>query len=300
MSAKPVAASKPVTRLTVEKKRQPKPRRRQDGFEEKADMTDPAFQPPVVYLDDRKELSRRRAAAGLTDVSKPAVMPLGCPIRRASAMLLNNVVSYGDEKSPPVFDPKVLETIHGIGMFPPGKVYKFDMFANTSIGTAAVGIILQSLSISPAVVSYAEWATLSALFDECKLVRAQLEFIPLIGSDGQNLSSTTATNLQQSTFICGLNYTNISTAPASFAAVGRLAHSSQVIRTIADSNGQSVFTMHAARSLPYARVAVPAVSDPPAGMLGSFDVATDVNTLTPTTTYYRNILRTTVALRMRA
>jgi hypothetical protein len=184
-------------------------------------------------------------------------------------------------------------------MFPAGKEYQFDLFANTSVGTGTLTSIFTTLAISPAVVSYAEWPALSALFDEVRLVRAQLEFTPLVGSDGQSLTASTATKVPVTLAICGANHDNISTAPTGIAAVGRLAGSQQVIRCVGDTTAQSIFTLRRGKSLGYARTATPAVLDPPAGVLGSFDLATDSGALAMNTVYWRNTLRLTITLRNR-
>jgi len=222
------------------------------------------------------------------------------PLPVAAALQLLHSTSFVDEKKSQMFDPDVLRAVRG--MFPSGKAYSFDMFASTAVGTGSAAYIASTLSISPAVVSYAEWPALAALFDEVKLVKASLLFIPLVGSDGQTFTSATATKVLLSAIICGANHDNINTSPASYAAVGRLAKSANVIRCIGDTSGQSsVFTLTPAKGLVWARTATPAILDPPSGVLGSFDLASDATTnLSMTTVYYKNTLRTTIVLRNRS
>jgi len=229
----------------------------------------------------------------------PSYSSIGTPpVERALALLQST--SFLDEKKAQIFDADVVAAMRGL--FPAGKAYSFDMFASTQVGTGASAFVNQALAISPAVVTYSEWASLASLFDEVRLMKAQVLFIPMVGSDGQNLSSATAAKTLMSAFICGANHDNISTSPASYAAVGRLAKSANVVRCIGDTSGQSsVFHLKALSGLGWARTVTPAVQDPPAGILGSFDLASDTtSSLSVTTVYYKNVLRTTVWLRNRA
>jgi len=205
-----------------------------------------------------------------------------------------------DEKKQQVFDVDVLRAMRGL--FPAGKAYHFDMVAFTSIGTPSATFIASTLPISPAVATYSEWASLASLFDECKLVRASVLFLPMVGSDGQSLASSTATKVTVSAMICGVNHDNISSSPASYAAVARLAKSANIIRCVGDTASTvATLSFGAPRGLLWARTVTPAVQDPPAGVLGSFDFASDPSSvLAMTTVYYKNTLRCTVALRNRA
>jgi hypothetical protein len=223
--------------------------------------------------------------------------PSAPPLERALSLL--NATAFIDEKKVQMFDQDVLRAMRGL--FPAGKVYSFDMFASTSVGTGSATYIATTLSISPAVVSYSEWSALSALFDEVRLVRSALAFLPLVGSNGQNMGSGSSGQLAISAIICGVNHDNISTSPATYAAVGRLAKSAHVIRCVGDTTGAVTFTCRPMRGLGWARVVTPAVQDPPAGVLGSFDLASDPSTpLSMTSVYYKNTLRTTLAFRNRA
>lgn len=194
-----------------------------------------------------------------------------------------------------VLDPGALAMARS--MFPAGKIYYFDLFASTSIGSTGLGAMTGTLSISPAVVSYAEWPALSALFDEVCLVRAAVNLRPQVGADGQDLNSTTAQKSIVNGFLMGANLNNISTAPASYTAVGRLARSAEMTRTISDRGASSLY-MYAPEGRPWADTTTPAVQSPPAGMLGAFDYSVSA-AVTNSRTYYIADLRVTVALRVR-
>jgi len=247
---------------------------------------------------ERKRPSKAKSR-NVTPLPKKALL-FGGPDQLGAAVNALHLTAFSDEKKVQHFDTEVLTAMRG--MFAPGKEYRFDMFAFTSVGSNSSGQIIQAIAISPGVASYAEWPALSALFDEVKLLKSRIEFIPQVGDNGQALEigGSTPTLLANSANLCGANYTNISTAPASYSAVGRLARSAQVARTVGDLTGLRVFTLEQKKDLPFARTVTPAVQDPPAGVLGSFDIATDGPFLTASTYYYRVVLRTTVVLRNRA
>jgi len=201
-----------------------------------------------------------------------------------------------DTKEGSIFSATALAFVRS--MFPAGKEYRFDMVASTTVGTNASGSLQQALAFSPAVVSYQEWAALSALFEEVVLIRAQCSFLPLIGSDGQILTTTTASKAMVNDVVVGANPDNISTAP-SFSSVIRLAKSVSLARTIADISGPTMISYRPPPDRPYARTATPAVQDPPAGMVGSFDIA-NATALTVSIPYYSNVLRVVVSLRNRS
>jgi hypothetical protein len=172
------------------------------------------------------------------------------------------------------------------------------MFASTAIASTTSGVLTQTIAISPTVVSYAEWPALSALFDECKLVRSACTLRPLAGSNGQNMSLTTVAILQTNDVIMGPNHNNISTAPASYAAVARLADSEHVARTVGDRGAESIY-LWPHPELDWATTLVPTVASPPAGVLGSFDISSAAG-VSGAQTYYNVVLRTSVVFRNRA
>jgi hypothetical protein len=212
--------------------------------------------------------------------------------------ILNNSIETKDPRKP-VLDLDVVAAFRS--MFPAGKTYRFDMVTETRVGADGSGSMTQTLSISPAVVSYNEWPALSALFDEVKLVSSKVIFIPLVGSDGSGLTgAAVAVRPIIGAVACGPNYNNISTGPSGYVGVLRLAESVNILR-LAGENLPGVVMLKPRTDLPYARTSTPAILDPPCGVLGSFDVAQQGGVaLTPSFVYYSNVLRTTVVLRNRA
>jgi hypothetical protein len=209
--------------------------------------------------------------------------------------LRNN--SY-ETKDGPVFDSSVIAAFRG--MFAAGKEYRFDLVVSTSVGSTAGGVILQTLAISPAVVSYQEWPALSALFDECNLIESRLLFQTQVGSDGSNLAIAGAvTDLAVHAVCCGPNLENISTTPTSYAAVLRLAGAVQVQRCVSDTSGVTVVKFRCPKNRLWASTVTPATQSPPAGILGSFDLAAQT-TVTTSTVYYENVLRTAIVFRNRS
>lgn len=196
-----------------------------------------------------------------------------------------------------VFDPEVLKVVRG--MFPAGKTYRFDMVSNTTIATVGSGVLNQAITLSPAVASYAEWPALSALFDEVQLLHADIQLMPQVGDNGQNLNSGTVSNSIVSAVALGCDYENLVTAPASYAAVLRLAKSAQVARTIGDRSGVTEMRFRPSGDRPFARTVNPATQDPPTGCVGSYSIAT-ASALSASTTYYYVTVRAVVTLRNRS
>jgi hypothetical protein len=195
-----------------------------------------------------------------------------------------------------LYDPEVLAMARGL--FPPGKEYQFDLVATTTLGTTAGGVLNQTIAFSPAVTTYNEYASLAALFDEVVLRRAALQFLPTVGSNGTVLTAAGGAQVIINGVACGYNSDNISTSPASYAAVVRLAKSANIARCIADHSGVTTMKVVIVRNRPWASTSTPAVASPPAGCVGTFDVANAIN-MSNSTTYYVATLRSTMRFRMR-
>jgi len=245
---------------------------------------------PTSGIVNRRKPRRSQAVS----VDRPIHVPL-CPIRRALFSI--GKTAFTDEKGTPVLDLEVVAAMRG--MFPPGKEYMFDMVANTTVGASVTGAILQAIPVSPAIVSYSEYPALAGLFDEIRLVRSQLEFIPLVGSNGSNLNGPGGAVLPTLALACGVDYTALTAAPGAYLSVLRLPASAQIARTSDDLTGKRVFTLSPPISLPFARTATPAVQDPPAGCLGAFMIAGSGTGYTANAVYYAVTLRTVVVLRNR-
>jgi hypothetical protein len=178
------------------------------------------------------------------------------------------------------------------------RQHRFVMTFASSIATNGSGLYLATIPISPAIVSYLEWGSLSALFDEIKLVSTTVQFRPKIGSDGQLLSSSTATKAVTADTWAGFDWDNLSTAPASFSAVIRLGSARSMQRCVGDDSGQSRFTQRTRPGLGWARIATPGTQDPPAGVIGCWMIASG-SPQAATTSYYDFVMKTEVILRCR-
>jgi hypothetical protein len=208
-----------------------------------------------------------------------------CPVQTAVSSLMNSSM---ESKTGIVFDADVLKLARG--MFPPGKEYRFDMFAASALGTVGSGALLNTLPFSPSVTTFSEWTALSALFEEVMLLRVSASFQPYSAASG--IAAFGA--------VVAPNPNNISSAPLSYTAVGRLPHSVALTRSIADLSGVQSITYHRKHGdLPWAQTSTPAVLSPPSGCLGSFDVAFSANA-TPSTVYYWVAMYETVVLRNRS
>jgi hypothetical protein len=172
-------------------------------------------------------------------------------------------------------------------MFPPGKEYAF-LFTGTVIPypTDASGNILATASFSPAVASFPEWSALAALFDEVKLTHAEQRFV---GG---------ASSLKNVGLVFGYNPNNVSTTPASATAVTNLASSELVSSYTTDPVLWSrEFTIPRERA--WAETTVPAVASPPAGCVGTVDIANGGASGTVSSTYIYGLTKIAVLFRNR-
>ncbi len=196
------------------------------------------------------------------------------------------------------FEPSALAVVRG--MFPPGKQYQFELVLHSRLTSSGAGAYLQFIPFSPGVASYEEWGALSALFEEVRLDHAEAVLTPQVGSNGQNLESAAAAGVITQAMIIAPNPTNLSSSPTSYSNVTRLAGSRQLAQRVGDdARTQCTSIAFKPQARPFARTAAPATADPPAGCLGSFDIANS-DALSFTTTYHLVTMRLRVTLRNRS
>lgn len=262
-------------------------------------LYDRAVASTVESRSARGDSKDERRVAGTTSSTAPLASPslpedLQCVMRMISSASPSGDSAGADV--PKVLTPELLQLAKGL--VPGNKVYRFNMVASTTIGTTAGGSLLQAISLSPSLVTYQEWPALSGLFDEVKLHKAYLTLAPLVGSNGQNLSATSAGYLSSNDIWIGCNHLNISTAPAAFAAVVRQSPSYPVVRCVGDVGRHHRLTFTPPRDRDWSPVSAPASTSPPAGCVGSFDVA-NASVLAGSAVYYFVVLQAVVDLRCR-
>lgn len=179
------------------------------------------------------------------------------------------------------------------------RQYRFTIVSNSALSSTGAGSFNVFQPISPNIVTYAEWSSLAALFDEVRLIQSTLYLRPCIGDNGQSLqTATSGTNLILTDIWGGTDCNNLSTAPSGFAAVLRLSDSRPIRRTVSEVDGVNALTMKARKDLGWASTGTPAVQDPPAGLLGSFNFSNS-SALSVSSQYFLTVLKTSVWLRCR-
>lgn len=102
------------------------------------------------------------------------------------------------------------------GMFGAGKTYDFELHYPSTQTSSAAGSLLGSIAFDPGATSWAEWSTLSALFDECKALSSYICFN----------STYNATNTALVPMVMAVDEVQTgSGAPSSITAIIRLAGS---------------------------------------------------------------------------
>jgi hypothetical protein len=189
-----------------------------------------------------------------------------CPIATALAALNNNSTKVVSEtklgtSTKVVFNTEVLATLRGL--FPSNKTYRFQIHAYGTITSSAGGVIGTAVSSSPLVITYSEWAALSALFDECKLLTTKLGIT----------SSALPANKAVPLWIAYDHVTSSGVAPG-FGNVQRLAESKAINSLFMDGgSGRHMQSAHIAPSRLYAGTSAPIVSAGfDCGMNGQWDI----------------------------
>jgi len=184
-----------------------------------------------------------------------------------------------------VYDPSVLKVIRAL--FSGGMVYPFRLAATVvPYATDGAGSMLATSTFSPAVATYPEWSGLSALFDEVNLQQARWT---LIGG---------ASGLKNVGFVIGYNPNNVSATPASTTAVANLANS-KLISSYTTLPVLYKKTVRIPRGRAWAETTVPAVASPPAGCVGTFDIANAGAAAAVASTYFYGFMEIGVVLRNR-
>lgn len=166
-----------------------------------------------------------------------------------------------------------------------------------SVLTSSAGGILQGfIPFDPNTIVYNEYGSLGALFDEVKLVHAEIQFVPLISAAGTVNVAGVATPKIFNHFVCGVDRDAINTATASTTQVLRLDGSLSMTNIAAD-NLPSVIK-YKPKGLGYCTTAVSATINPPAGCVGLVRYAC-LSTVSTSTDYYRYVVKAKLRFRNR-
>jgi hypothetical protein len=172
-------------------------------------------------------------------------------------------------------------------MFPSGKEYLFRLVGTViPYPTDAGGNLLATVSFSPGVATFPEWSALSALFDEVKLVAAKVTFVG--GASG----------LKNIGLVFGYNPNNVSATPASTTAVTNLGDS-KIVSSYSTTPTLLVERVRIPRERAWAETTTPAVASPPAGCVGTVDIANGGAAGTVSSTYVYGLTEIAVLLRNR-
>lgn len=231
----------------------------------------------------------------------PAPSPPGLETKDSSHVCADPKISLPGDGTVGTLYTTPLTTIFAARSFLRGsfgqRSYRFVLTASSALTSTAAGSFLLFVPLSPAINSYYEWPALSGLFDECKLISADLTVRPNVGSNGQNLGSAALAFVLVNDIWAGYDCQNINTAPASYASVLRLQGSQPMQRVVAD-RGIGSMTIAPPKDLLWATTATPAVQSPPSGILGSYSFG-NASVMTVSTSYYSTVLKVTCDLRCR-
>jgi hypothetical protein len=170
---------------------------------------------------------------------------------------------------------------------------KFILTNVTTLSSSAGGVLTGFIPFDPATITYNEYASLGALFDEVKLDRVSSLWQPLVGATGVVGTTVQIFN----TFQVGVDRDAINTATASYSQVLRLDGSVAVARVVADNLPIKTSYVAPPGRL-YASTAVPSTINPPSGAVGMFRYATNAG-VTASRDYYIVVTKATMWFRNR-
>jgi len=239
-----------------------------------------AMAPKRVKRSNPVARARKGAAAG-----SPALPPPRAPsvkVEDALRALRNNETKLTTEvkglagklstETKTTYPPELLNALRG--MFPSTREYLFELHYATTQTSTAGGGLLGSETTNPSVTSFYEWTALAALFDEVNMSATSMSWISLLAD---------STAIPPATLVLAFDEQSLaSSAPASYAAVTRIAGSREFNSTLCDSGSGRHFQRHKCASRAWCSTATPATQSPVGGMAGSWSFGN--NGLFPVTT----------------
>jgi hypothetical protein len=223
-------------------------------------------------------------------LSIPQVLAV-CPIQTALLALHNNSTKVVSETKTGsitsiVFNQEVLTTLRGL--FPSTKRYRFQIHANNTYSSSSGGVVQIANAASPTVSTYSEWAALSALFDECKLVSSRM------GITSSGLLT------KPIPLWCAFDHVTSTGSGVGFGNVQRLAGSRAVQSNSMDrGSARHVQSVRIASSRLYATTAIPTSTSADIGMNGQWDISGQDSTVISTVVFYFDV-ENVVSFRNRA
>jgi len=225
----------------------------------------------------KSEKKKGKATAGAAVAPKVKVhdgpsKAISTTLLDAVDMLHNNAIRVTETKGAisevKVAFPKELVAM-ARGLFPANKHYDFQIHMSLTLPTIAGGVFNTQQNWSPGVTTFAEWAALSALFDEVKLISVRMDLTSAFGP------TSTAIVFQVVTAPDRIGSTG---ATPTYTATQRLAES-EVLHPYTMAAKPGVFTkIHRLnRDRPYASISTPAgASGIPSGCLGQWSFASNI------------------------
>jgi len=145
------------------------------------------------------------------------------------------------------------------GLFRSGREYDFQMHQVLTVSSSSGGGTLGFVAISPSVASYGEWSALAALFDECVGVSSQIDWCTLYQSSAFNTVSDMALAFDEQ---------NLSTDPASYLAVYRLAESQTFVSQLGAGGSGRHTQRHRMATRYWCATSTPYSVSPIGGLIG--------------------------------
>jgi hypothetical protein len=211
-----------------------------------------------------------RKRQSLSSSLSPLYSPVGSSLGMALDALRNNETRVTMEakgvggktvmETKVSYPPDLLKAMKGL--FPASRSYDFEMHYPSTQTSSAAGSLLGSIALDPGATSWAEWSTLSALFDEVVGVSSRISF----------LSTYAAAGLTTIPMVLAFDEIQTgSTAPSSITAIIRLAESCTFVMSLGTAGSGKFTKSRKLTSREWCSTAYPSAVQPLGGLAGRWD-----------------------------
>lgn len=218
-------------------------------------------------------------------------------------------VKSSDPKSPEKADSKAVlpdskeESPHKMLLNIPGmfraalgaRTMDFQLHIKGSLSSDGSGVYRGFIPLDPSIGVYLEYSSLASIFDEVKLISAEVQMVPVLSSSGSE--GATPSYRIHTDVIGGFDRNSINTTTASSDQVVRL-DGSQSMTVLRGDNQCQIFRWRTPKDRGYCSTAVPSTIDPPAGCAGLFRYAA-VSTVSLNQNYHLYTVKTVLRFRNR-
>lgn len=169
------------------------------------------------------------------------------------------------------------------------KKFPVVIHAQSTLSADGSGILRGFIPFDPVLLSSGDYTSFATLFDQVRLLEAEVCFVPVLNADHANTASGSSVVQAVRAIMAGVDRNAINTTTTSYLEVLRLDGAQMLTRTTAETGGVTIIRYrNIAR--PPCSTAVPSTIDPPAGCVGMVRYASAA-TLTASAVYFDIVIK---------